>query len=236
MHVVISLLTLFGLGFIHGLGPDHCLAIGSLAGGGGNAPLGRAARVSLRFGVSHSIVLAVCAGAAILLGFVIPESWEGALEVAGGIALLGMGVWTIFSARDFRIHRHEHVHEKTPHAHPRRSHRLERKHSHSHLHAHIGRDHSHEDHPALSAVAGAFFALSGVRGLTLLLPVALAQKPSLAIAGVVLFGLGVVSSMLLFGAAAALAVRFAGAWERSLRAVIGMASVACGAFWIVSHA
>ncbi len=221
-----AMLVLLGQGLLHGVGPDHCLAIGSLAARGG---LREALRVAVRFGLGHTVVLAVLATMAVVAGVAIPARWERALEVVGGLSLLALGVWTLVSQRGASL---------VPHVHADGS-----------VHAHDGPE--PEGVPAvevlgpkapgrwMAGVAGAVFGLSGVRGLVLLLPFATRQHRGALIAGVLCFGLGVVVSMMAVGwltqrAAQAASRRMASA-RAGLRVMVGVASVLCGAWWVVAH-
>lgn len=213
------LATMFGQGLLHGVGPDHCLAIGSLASRGG---LRRALAVSLRFGVAHTAVLAACATAAALVGVSVPERWERALEIVGGVSLLGLGVWTVLDARAVATHDH----------------------GDGRAHVHLFDDgHASVAKPrdearvagSLSAVAGAVFGLSGVRALVMLLPAAVQRSPAIVALSVLLFGAGVVVSMLAVGWLAQGIGARARRVERALRLTVGVASMATGAWWVVSR-
>lgn len=212
------LATMFGQGLLHGFGPDHCLAIGTLASRGG---LRRALSVSLRFGLGHTLVLAVCAVGAAVAGVAVPERWERGLEMVGGLSLLALGVWTVLDARAISTHHHgdgvDHVHLF---------------------------DDGHGITPpsdeariagSLSTVAGAVFGLSGVRALLLLLPATVQRAPLIVLLSVLLFGGGVVISMLAVGwLAQGLGAR-ARKVESALRVAVGLASMAVGAWWVVSR-
>lgn len=216
--MLLALATLFGSGLLHGVGPDHCLAIGALATGEGG--LRRAVGVSVRFGVGHTLVLALAALAATLAGFAVPARWEAVLEAVGGAALLAIGCWTVFSSRGLTLHRHAHAHGDATHA---------------HVHAHVGGDGGHEHHGTVAALAGAVFGLSGVRSLVLLLPLVLGRRVELVLAGVALFGVGVVLSMVAVGWLTRLVAGVAGRVERGLQTLVGVASMLVGAYWVVSH-
>lgn len=212
------LATMFGQGLLHGVGPDHCLAIGSLASRGG---LRRALSVSLRFGVGHTLVLAICAVVAALAGVAVPERWERGLEMVGGLSLLALGVWTVLDLRAVSTHDHG---DGRPHAHLF--------------------DDGHVRTPArdearvassLSTVAGAVFGLSGVRALVMLLPVTAQRSPWVVLASVMLFGGGVVVSMLAVGWLAQGVGARARKLETALRLGVGVASMAVGAWWVVSR-
>ncbi len=215
-----ALLSLFGQGLLHGLGPDHCLAIGALSTAGGG--MRQAAGVSLRFGVGHTVVLAAGALIAAVTGLAIPERWESALEVVGGVSLLILGCWTVLSKRALIPHTHGGLG--------------------THTHGAAGHTHDHEGvviptwaGGRFQTLAGAVFGLSGVRGLLLLLPLMARQRTVSLLLGVTLFGAGVVLSMFAVGWFAQRAAGAAKLLERGLRVPVGVASMLCGAWWVVSH-
>lgn len=210
--------SLFGQGLLHGVGPDHCLAIGALASRGG---LRRALAVSVRFGVGHMAVLGVMATAAVLAGVVIPARWESALEVVGGASLLALGCWTLLRGlpTDGAHHHGDGV-----------------------LHAHDLAEHDPREavlgvapKGPLPLLAGALFGLSGVRSLVLALPLMARHDPAVLAAGVLLFGLGVLFSMVVVGYLTQRVATAARRVERGLRVLVGLASMACGAWWVIDH-
>ena len=160
---------MLALGFLHGLGADHLMAIAalSLATPLGPARYGRAFWLAVRFAVGHALLLSVAAAAVLFFGWQIPVRLEQAGEFVGGclLILLGLvGCWLAFTGRVYaHTHAHAHAHE---HAHG--EHAL----FHSHWHLHVGRQHSHLPavHTALPGVMGAVFAVSGLRALILSLP------------------------------------------------------------------
>lgn len=211
------LLSLFAWGLVHGVGPDHCLAIGALAARGGPR---EAVGLSLRFGAGHALVLAVCALGASALGVVIPARWEAALELVGGVALIALGAWTVGAARDVDTDAHAFQGRRPGE------------------HRHGGHRHGPgpvADVGGLAAIAGAVFGLSGVRGLVLLLPVALQGRVALTALAVVLFGAGVMASMLAVGSLAQLVASRARRVEQALHLGVGVLSVVVGSYWVVDH-
>ncbi len=217
--VFIVLGSLFGQGLLHGVGPDHCLAIGALASRGG---LRRAVAVSVRFGLGHMAVLGVLATAAVIAGVVIPARWESALEVVGGASLLALGCWTLL--RGVPIDSTHHHGDGVTHAHDLAEH-----------------DSSTDAAAArvskgpVPLLAGALFGLSGVRSLVLALPLMVQRNPAVLVAGVALFGLGVLLSMVLVGYLTQRIASAAHRIERGLRVVVGLSSMACGAWWVIDH-
>lgn len=219
--MLIVLGSLFGQGLLHGVGPDHCLAIGALASKGG---LRRAVAVSVRFGLGHMMVLGVFATAAVVAGVAIPARWESALEVVGGASLLALGCWTLLSGVPSDPSHH---------------------HGDGVMHAHDLADHgptggatakpSRVARGPFSLLAGALFGLSGVRSLVLALPLMVRRDPVTLLVGVALFGLGVLLSMVCVGYLTQRVATVAHRAERGLRAVVGLASMACGAWWVIDH-
>lgn len=217
MFIVLG--SLFGQGLLHGVGPDHCLAIGALASRGG---LRRAVAVSVRFGLGHMAVLGVLATTAVVAGVVIPARWESALEVVGGASLLALGCWTLLGGvpGDPTHHHGDGV-----------------------THAHDLAEHGPRAAPVAAAapkgafplVAGALFGLSGVRSLVLALPLMAQRNPVVLVAGVALFGLGVLLSMVVVGYLTQRIATAAHRVERGLRVLVGLSSMGCGAWWVVDH-
>jgi hypothetical protein len=216
--VLIVLGSLFGQGLLHGVGPDHCLAIGALASRGG---LRRALGVSVRFGLGHTAVLGALATATVVAGVAIPARWESALEVVGGASLLALGCWTLLAGAGGGATHH---------------------HGDGVLHAHDLAEHGPREGSATVAakgpfplLAGALFGLSGVRSLVLALPLMAQHDPAVLVAGVLLFGFGVLLSMVLVGYLTQRVATAARRAERGLRALVGLSSMACGAWWVIDH-
>ena len=105
--------TALFLGFVHGLGADHLMAIAALS----LAPAGetpavqrtRALGVAVRFAIGHAILLAVGAGALIALGWSLPLVVERGGELIGGLLLIALGavgLWGVLSGRVYGHLRH----------------------------------------------------------------------------------------------------------------------------------
>lgn len=217
------------LGFLHGLGADHLMAIAALSlGTADEAPAVQRARafgIAVRFAVGHALFLAVGAGALIVLGWSLPLVVERGGEMLGGALLIlfgGLGLWGVFSGRLYG-HTHRHGHEPA-----------------AHWHLHLGRKERHplpSAHSHLPTIVGAAFAISSLRALTMLTPFgdrAGAVSLSTLLVLVATFGLGILLSMSLFGVAfarfmsAAVAVRLG----QAAAAIMAVASIALGLFWI----
>lgn len=214
------------LGFLHGLGADHLMAIAALTVGGEDAAAARRARamgVAVRFAAGHALLLAFGASVVIIAGWTIPESVERGGEILGGLLLIVLGGLALYAALSGRLYAHAHPHAVDPGA----------------WHLHIGRAHGHfTDHSRLPAILGAVFAISSLRALSTLAPFG-ATAASVAIPQLVLliavFGVGILMSMSLFGVALArtLSTRFVARLGRGAGVVMALASIALGIYWIL---
>ncbi len=227
--MTLLLATMFGLGVLHGLGMDHVMAITTLVRRGGSRPRASSpAWLGVKFGLGHMTVLAVAAVAGLLLRFTVPIGFELAMERAGGLMLLALGVWVLLNQRTGQWVLHAHSHE----------HGQGKPHSHFHLHTHglEGHDTDQHGHSHLAWGLGAAFALSGVRSLLVMVPVVLAPRFSVALAFIALFGLGIVFSMSIFGWMASRLFLLAGkdqTLDRWAGALTGLASLALGGYWLL---
>jgi len=214
------------LGFLHGLGADHLMAIAALSLGSPTAALQRRTfRVAVNFAIGHAVLLAVGAALVILAGWTIPVMVERAGEIAGGCILIALGVAGLWMALTRRVYGHTHPHGALLH---------------SHWHLHLGlRDHHPlpQSHSYVPTVLGGVFAISGLRALTLLTPFggAATQASMITLLGLILiFALGILLSMSLFGIVLArtLGTRIAAAAGQAGAIVTAVASVALGVYWV----
>jgi len=206
------------------------MAIAALSlGPGGEAPAVKRARafgVAVRFAIGHALLLAVGAGALIVLGWSLPIVVERGGEVLGGTLLVllgGAGLWGVTAGRVY-AHTHTHGHEPGPH-----------------WHLHIGRRDRHPmpgAHSHLPTVIGAAFAVSSLRALTLLTPFGdrLGGAPLPMLLGLIaVFAAGILLSMSLFGVAFAglMTARVVARLGRAAAGAMAVASIALGVFWII---
>jgi hypothetical protein len=217
------------LGFLHGLGADHLMAIAALSVGGPETAAvqrGRAIAIAVRFAIGHALLLAVGATALLALGWSLPIVFEQAGEMFGGALLIVLGAIGVWGVLTGRVYGHSHRHGGEPAA---------------HWHLHVGRPDRHPlaaAHSHLPTIVGAAFALSSLRALTTLAPfggsVAAAPLGTLAVL-IAFFGLGIVLSMSLFGVAFARAMSAAAAARlgRAAALLMAAASIALGGFWIL---
>jgi hypothetical protein len=228
---VILLASALSLGFLHGLGADHLMAIAALSVAPANEPgvatRARAFGVAVRFAAGHALLLTLGAGALIALGWSLPLVVERGGELLGGVLLIalgGVGLWGVVGGR---VYGHTHVHgsEHGPH-----------------WHLHIGRRDRHPvaaAHSHLPTILGAAFAVSSLRALTLLTPFGdqIGTAPLgtlLVLIGV--FAVGILLSMSLFGVAFAgiMSARVVARLGRGAAGLMAVASIALGVYWIAN--
>lgn len=225
---MILLLTALFLGFLHGLGPDHLMAIAALSMDGdprdrsGAVRRARALAIAVRFAAGHALLLAVGAGLVVLIGWSIPVTVERGGEMLGGALLIVMGVVTL---QHLRTHS---APSAAPEA-PSREHSAP-----STEHSALSTEHSH-----LPTMIGAAFAVSSLRALAMLTPfghdLGTAPLPIL-LALIGAFAMGITMSMSLFGVALA-GVLSTGALQRlghGAVALVGVSSIVLGVAWVAT--
>jgi nickel/cobalt transporter (NicO) family protein len=223
-------LTVLVLGFLHGLGADHLIAIAALSAGpaGQQPPYARTVGIAVRFALGHALLLALGTTLVLVLGWNIPLMVERAGEMIGGLILVALGAVVMWMGLTRRLYVHSH-----PHAH------LPNHTEHSHWHVHLGRQHQHPvpaGHSAVPGILGGVFAVSGLRALTLLAPFETVRTsmPGL-LTLVVVFALGILLSMSIFGVVLARAMKSPRVTARVAEAAgltTAVASVVLGLYWI----
>lgn len=210
-----------GLGFLHGLGADHLMAIATLAVDRDARDRGTILRTAVGFAAGHAILLGLGATLAMVLGFSLPAAFEAGAEKLGGILLIVLGAIGAWGALTGRTFAHTHVEAD----------------GRFRWHLHLGRATHPHGHSRVPAALGAVFALSSLRALMLLEPLgsraaALALPALLAL--VVLFGVGVLVSMSLFGVVLArvLSFRALQSVSRATTLAVAMASMLLGIYWV----
>ena len=214
------------LGVLHGLGGDHLMAIAALSTGrAGDRRASRVFRTAVGFACGHTLVLAIGAIIAVLFGVVLPATVASGAERVGGLILIALGVagvWGIGSGRAYG-----HVHREQDGA--------------SRWHLHLGGPAVHSaahPHSMLPTAMGAVFAVSSLRALMLLEPFG-ADARALALPDVLLlvgcFGLGILLSMSIFGVllARALSSRAVTVFGQAAAALVAIASIVLGGYWVI---
>jgi nickel/cobalt transporter (NicO) family protein len=219
------------LGFFHGLGADHLMAIATLSvrPPGDGERRTHPVRVAVGFALGHALLLLLGSAAVVLLGWQIPALIERTGEVVGGILLIALGAFSLWVAFSRRLYGHSHTHGHPPH---------------THWHLHLGPPsrHGSGSHSHVPGILGAVFAVSGLRALVMMAPFGGSEAtPGVAASIVTLlfltavFAVGIVISMSLFGVVlsrvlgSAWLVRHVG---RGAAILTALASMALGIYWI----
>jgi hypothetical protein len=224
---VLLVASALALGFLHGLGADHLMAIAALTIGGeqpAHARQARALGVAVRFAAGHALVLAAGATAVIVAGAAVPASMERNGELVAGALLILFGAVGLFATGFGRVYVHAHAQAADPGA----------------WHIHLGSPRAHAmGHSLLPGVIGAVFAVSSLRALSMLTPfggtLAGAALPQIVLL-IALFAVGILISMSLFGVALArtLSTAFVARLGRTAAILMAAASLLLGVYWIIS--
>jgi len=217
---LLLLISALALGFLHGLGGDHLMAIAALSvDGAADAPAARtrALRVATHFAAGHAVLLGSGAALIVLIGWSIPPHVERGGELLGGALLIVMGLVTLQHLRQHRALSTEHPAPSTEHPAP------STQHPHSHL----------------PTMIGAAFAISSLRAVVMLTPFGQdvgAQPLPLLLALIGVFALGILASMSLFGVALAgvLSTRALQRVGHGAGALVGLSSIVLGIAWVAT--
>ncbi len=216
------------LGFLHGLGADHLMAIAALTTSG--SPEGRYTRIlrtAIGFALGHAVVLGAGAMLGVPAGVLVPAAVSSGAERAGGAMLVVMGLFGLWSVATGRAYAHVHgMTEAAPT---------------SVWHLHLSRATGHASHThggaTLPLIVGARFAISSLRMVMLLQPFS-ADAQALALPGLLalflLLGVGILFSMSLFGVVLArvLTLRAVTLIGRAAAGLIALASIGLGLHWM----
>ena len=210
------------LGFMHGLGADHLMAIAAMAADRRNGhSRSRVVQTAVGFAVGHMVVLGLGVVAAVAFGLALPAAFTSGAERLGGgllVALGLIGLWGLTSGRAYS------------HLHPERDGRTR-------WHFHVGGHHHPHGHSRIPTVLGAVFALSSLRALMLLEPFgasgAALALPMLLLLNI-LFGLGILLAMSVFGVLLSRVLSFGAvdAMGRLAAAGVALASILLGVYWM----
>jgi len=217
-------LAILGLGFVlglrHALDVDHLAAVSTLVSQRGG--ILRSSLIGAVWGLGHTAALLAAGVAMIALHAEISPAVAQALELGVAIMLVGLGLnllWTLW--RGGTIHLHVHEHGGHHHVHP-------------HRHA-AGESPDHAQHHPIAVrrpfLVGLVHGLAGSAALMLAV-LATIPSPTVALAYILVFGIGSVGGMMIMSTVLGLPLalareRFVRA-ELALRALAGLGSVAIG--------
>jgi sulfite exporter TauE/SafE len=222
---MIAVLTGLLAGFIHVLtGPDHLTAIAPLAV--------RRPKNSwipgVRWGIGHSIGVAVVGVLSLLFRNLIPVAWLSSWgERLVGVMLFGIGLWALRQAFKNKIHAHEHEHDGDRHVH-----------LHTHQHGHAPEKASPHRHTHAAFGIGTLHGLAGSSHFLGVLPALAFPTTGQAVAYIATFGVGTIAAMALFSwGMGRLSAVFADRGQRiycGLMSACGVAALGVGVFWLAT--
>ncbi|GMG81473.1 hydantoin utilization protein A [Paralimibaculum aggregatum] len=179
----------FVIGMSHALEADHLAAVGAMAArerGGKRAMVMR----GMAWGLGHTITLFALCTLVLMFGFALTAERAAALEFGVGAMLVLLGADVLRRMRRRRVHFHVHDHgDGRPHLHA---------HSHAGSDTDHARDPHHHAHPrGFSLRALGVGLIHGAAGSAALLALAVAAtgEPAMALAYVLMFGLGSIAGM-----------------------------------------
>lgn len=217
------------LGFFHGLGVDHLMAIAALTvDGTPERRYVRAFRTAIGFACGHAMLLGAGAILAVTSGLLVPAVVSSGAERAGGLLLIALGAFGAWSLATGRTYAHVHGPQGTLSAAGR-----------WHLHLSRSGGHSAATHggSVVPILFGAVFAVSSLRAVMLLQPFGPAAQ-TLALPGllvlIALFGVGILISMTLFGVVLArvLSTRTVTVLGKAAAGTVAAASIGLGLYWM----
>ena len=217
MELLPLYLSALVLGTAHALEPDHMAAVTTFVVRRPR-PL-QAALFGARWALGHGAAIFIAGVVVLVLGQTIPDSWTLVLERVVGLAMIGLGIWTVASAP--ALHAHEHIHaDGTRHAHVH-SHALAPSHEHGH---------------AVTAV-GLLHGLAGTGSAVALIPLISLRSPQQGALYLFLFGIGTAAGMATYAFLAGFLVRrvsdFSVRLARGVTLTAGLFAIAVGIFWLV---
>ncbi|RDE19811.1 hypothetical protein DV711_13135 [Motiliproteus coralliicola] len=198
-----TLTLAFGLGLLHALDADHVMAVSGLASG---RPGWRSCvAFCRRWAIGHGLTLLFIASLVYLFSLAIPETLSHTAESLVGLMLVVIGGWAIWSLMrqrfTFSFHRHG---SRIEHAHWHRHDHIEHP---SETVAQQGGETAQDDKSRLKQLSerhspvlvGMLHGVAGSAPLLVLIPLSRFDSVGHALAYVLLFSVGVVISMLVFG-------------------------------------
>lgn len=213
------LLLGFALGLRHATEADHLAAVSTIVSE--KKGLMSASIVGGLWGVGHTIALLAVGLVVILLKLQISESLEAKLESMVGVMLVILGINAIRKIlASNKIHAHAHEHGG---------------HRHTHIHTHIdeGSEASHHRFGPRSVIVGMVHGLAG-SGALMFIILPLIPSPLVALAYIVVFGVGSIGGMMMMSFLLGLPLHFtAGRFDlmnKGIRWCAGLFSVGLGTF------
>ena len=196
-HLYAILSLAFGLGILHALDADHIMAVSGIASTKPNFT--NFLRFCANWAMGHGLTVFVIGFAVFIMGFAIPVELSQISEHLIGVVLISIGAWVLWDIYRQKSHFHYHQHDNLPHHAHWHQHNDKQLDRHSYCEPkryHNGKTHKHE-HGAI--MVGILHGTAGSAPLLAIIPLSQYSSPVYALLYLLLFGLGVLVSMLIFG-------------------------------------
>ena len=210
----------FGLGLLHALDADHIMAVSGLSAR--RPALRSSLQFCFRWAIGHGASILVIGGCVLLIGLSIPTTLSEYAEALVGFVLLGIGIWILWEMHVKHAHIHFHTHDDIP------------RHAHWHMHTdHQQHEQDVHRHRHSAVFVGILHGTAGSAPLLAILPLTrLEGSPWLGMGYLLIFSLGVLTAMILFGGLLGQAFNWLKTWGnqtvRIFRGAIAISSIVFG--------
>jgi high-affinity nickel permease len=251
---MIALLSIVALGFFlgmrHATDPDHVIAVTTIVSR--QQSIRHAALIGILWGIGHTVTILVVGSAIILFGIAIPPRLGLSMELSVGLMLILLGVlnlsgimrWITETFTPAQLENHTHANGTRNSVY---------RHSHGNP---SEKHHHHEENRSIGwmdrtfgrlgiyqvvrpLVVGLVHGLAGSAAVALLVLTTI-RVPSLAVAYLLVFGIGTIAGMMLITTAIAMPFKYSktrfARLNRGLGLVSGIISVAFGVFIVYEMA
>jgi sulfite exporter TauE/SafE len=209
--------TALVLGTVHALEADHMAAVTSFAVR--RPGMRESVRFGVRWSVGHGGAIILIGTGLLLLGIHLPAAAGHWLERLVGVVMIGLGAWTFRGARALHAHAHSHAGGVV----------------HAHLHSHAV--HDDHDHRHAATAVGLLHGLAGSGSAVALIPLVGFESPASGIFYLVLFAIGTIAGMAMYGLLAGLVLGRAADGSarlaRLLARVTGVFTMVIGFVWLL---
>lgn len=213
---LIPLLTVgFGLGLLHALDADHIMAVTALSN---ERPSFRRTMIqSSNWALGHGFVLLMCGLLLFGFGLALPEFLQKTAEISVGVLLIALGGLCFYQMRRDRLVLERHSHGDVEHVHWTKA--------------------SNDRHQGHKPVfVGILHGLAGSAPALALIPAVAGGEVVQAMGYLVLFSVGVMLAMMVFGFGFAHVQRFLNTKYQSVfqysRQLVAFVSMTFGGYWI----
>lgn len=213
----------FAFGLLHALDADHVIAVTSLASSEQSFQSKAKQTLSFcaRWALGHGGVLCLLAALLLALNLQVPEWVHYGAEKFVGVILIALGIWIVWSFRQQRISLRVHEHD-------------------GHVHAHLANEeHAHKGiHDHGPVFVGITHGLAGSAPVLALLPTLELSSGTWGFVYVLLFSLGVLCMMAVFGLGFGYAqsrlIRISTRLFEWSRLLVATVSIGFGTYWLAS--